>query len=283
MNYRHAYHAGNHADVLKHAVLALALDHLNHKDKPFCVLDAHAGVGLYDLRSTEAVKTGEWQTGFAMMKDRFSDDVEALFAPYRNAIDHVQRATGAHVYPGSPALSLALLRETDKLICNELHPEDHALLENAIGHDPRGRITQRDAVQSVKAELPPNPKRGLVLIDSPYEDKRETEYALKALSEGYRRFAAGVYLVWYPVKGAHFAEDFMAQATALAIPNMLSCELRVKESFDGGGLAGSGMVIVNPPYQFEDKLKVMLPALAQRLGVGKWGRGTVKWLTAPRS
>ncbi len=281
MNYRHAFHAGNHADVLKHSTLALVLAKLNQKEKPYRVLDVHAGVGLYDLRGVEAVRTGEWQSGIGKMAVAFAPEVEAVLAPYRAALQGVQALRGAHVYPGSPAIALQLMRAQDKLICNDLHPGEADLLRQALGGDERVRITERDAVHSVKAELPFDQRRGVVLIDPPYEDKRETEFVVRALREGVKRFANGVFLVWYPVKGEQFADDLVAAVAALGIPDVLRCELRVREAFDGGGLAGSGVLIVNAPYQLREKLVVLLPALAERLGVGSWGRGSVSDLTPP--
>jgi 23S rRNA (adenine2030-N6)-methyltransferase len=281
MNYRHAFHAGNHADVLKHIILALVLAKLNEKEKPYRVLDVHAGVGLYDLRGVEAVRTGEWQSGIGKMVEPFSAEVEGVLAPYRAALHGVQSALGAHVYPGSPAIALQLMRVQDKMICNDLHPGEVELLHNAVGGDQRVRITQRDAVHAVKAELPFDQRRGLVLIDPPYEDKRETEFVMRALREGVKRFANGVFLVWYPVKGEAFADELVAAVAGLGVPNIVRCELRIRESFEGGGLAGSGVLIVNPPYQLRGKLELLLPALAERLGVGTWGRGSVSDLTLP--
>jgi 23S rRNA (adenine2030-N6)-methyltransferase len=279
MNYRHSFHAGNHADVLKHVVLALVLAKLNEKEKPYRVLDAHAGVGLYDLRGPEAVRTGEWQSGFGKMAAPFSADIEEVLAPYRKALAKIQTIHGAHIYPGSPAIALELMREQDRLIANELHEGEAAQLSDTVGFDPRIRVTVRDFVISVKADLPFDQRRGLVLIDPPYEDKRETEYVVRALRQGVKRFATGVFIVWYPVKGARFAEDFIGAVAQLGIANTLSCELRIKESFDGGGLAGSGLLIVNPPFQLREKLEILLPALAERLGIGTWGKGSVTEVT----
>jgi 23S rRNA (adenine2030-N6)-methyltransferase len=281
MNYRHSYHAGNHADVLKHVILALVLAKLNEKQKPYRVLDVHAGAGLYDLRGPEAVRTGEWQSGVGKMAAPFSIEVEAALAPYRDALGRIQKTHGAHVYPGSPAIALELMREQDRLIANDLHDSEAALLADVLGFDPRVKVTVLDFVTSVKAELPFDQRRGLVLIDPPYEDKRETEFVVRALREGIKRFATGVFLVWYPVKGTQFAEDFLKAVLQLGIGNMLRCEMRVRESFDGGGLAGSGVLVVNPPYQLREKLEILLPALAERLGIGTWGRGSVSEVTLP--
>jgi 23S rRNA (adenine2030-N6)-methyltransferase len=281
MNYRHSFHAGNHADVLKHVILALVLAKLNEKDKPYRVLDAHAGTGLYNLRGPEAVRTGEWQSGIGKMAEHFSPEVEAVLAPYREAVARIQKVHGLHVYPGSPAIALELMRDQDRLICNDLHEGEAEVLSNALGFDPRVNITVRDFVTSVKAELPFDQRRGLVLIDPPYEDKRETEFVVRALREGVKRFTTGVFLVWYPVKGAQFAEDFIKAVAQLGIENTIRCELRIKEAFDGGGLAGSGVLVVNPPYQLREKLEILLPALAERLGIGTWGRGSVSDVTPP--
>jgi 23S rRNA (adenine2030-N6)-methyltransferase len=281
MNYRHSFHAGNHADVLKHIILAMVLAKLNEKDKPYRVLDAHAGTGLYNLRGLEAVRTGEWLSGIGKMVERFSGEVEGVLAPYREAVARIQKIHGSHVYPGSPAIALELMRDQDRLICNDLHEGEAELLHEALGLDPRVKITVRDFVTSVKAELPFDQRRGLVLIDPPYEDKRETEFVARALREGVKRFTTGVFLVWYPVKGAQFAEDFIRSVAQLGIENTIRCELRIKEAFDGGGLAGSGVLVVNPPYQLREKLEILLPALAERLGVGTWGRGSVSDVTLP--
>jgi 23S rRNA (adenine2030-N6)-methyltransferase len=281
MNYRHSFHAGNHADVLKHTILALVIAKLSEKEKPYRILDVHAGAGLYDLRGPEAVRTGEWQSGIGKLAERFSDEVEGVLAPYRDAVAQVQKIHGTHVYPGSPAIALELMRNQDRLICNDLHGGEAELLSDALGFDPRVKITVRDFVTSVKAELPFDQRRGLVLIDPPYEDRRETEFVVRALREGVKRFTTGVFLVWYPVKGARFAEEFIESVAQLGFENILRCELRIKEAFDGGGLAGSGLLVVNPPFQLREKLEILLPALAERLGIGTWGRGSVSDVTLP--
>jgi 23S rRNA (adenine2030-N6)-methyltransferase len=282
MNYRHAFHAGNHADVLKHAVLARVLWHLRKKEKPFCVLDAHAGRGGYDLQALEAQKTAEWQSGIGLLDKGFAGEVEAILEPYRAAVSALNPDGGLRYYPGSPALVQQGLRAGDRLIANELHPVDFAALAENFAGDRRVRVTAVDALLAVKAELPFPQRRGLVLLDPPFEVKDETARTMQAVAEGVRRFATGIFMIWYPVKGVQFAEDFLDTAQALGIANMLASELRVKEAFDAGGLAGSGLVIINPPYGLHDELQILLPALAERLGVGQWGRGTVNWLTPPK-
>lgn len=282
MNYRHAFHAGNHADVLKHIVLSRVIEYFKLKDKPFAVLDAHAGIGAYDLEGIQAFKTGEWQGGIGKMNAAFSPEVEMLLAPYRAVLAAMNSAGNTRFYPGSPEVALRLLRLSDRLTANELHPEDVEILRDNYRHDSRVRVTSRDAAASLKAELPFAQKRGLVLIDPPFEVLDESERVAVALKQGHRRFAVGTYLVWYPVTTEEFATKFLDTISALALPNMLHVELRVKAAFERGGLSGSGMIIINPPWTLEAEMKVLLPALAERLGLGTWGRGRVEWLTPPK-
>lgn len=281
MNYRHAFHAGNHADVLKHAVLARIVDLLKAKEKPFAFLDAHGGIGAYDLEGPQALKTGEWQGGVGKMTAVFDSAVETILAPYRGVISKMNAEGGQRFYPGSPKLVLDLLRKSDRLIANELHPEDVETLRDVLKSDRRARITSVEAMQAVKAELPFAERRGLVLIDPPYEVLDETERTVKMLAFGHRRFATGVFVVWYPVTTEEFAAKFLDAVSTLALPNMLQIEVRVKAAFARGGLAGSGMIIVNPPFGLEADLRLLGPALAQRLALGEWGRSTTNWLTPP--
>jgi 23S rRNA (adenine2030-N6)-methyltransferase len=281
MNYRHAYHAGNHADVLKHAVLARVIEHMKKKAKPFRVIDAHAGVGLYDLAGIEAGKTGEWQRGIGMLSEPLSSEAEALLAPYRKVIADLNPQGGVRVYPGSPELALRLMREGDGLIANELHPQDAIALERHFIHDRRAEVISMDAETCLKARLPPPERRGVILIDPPYEVKDEAEKALRMLAQGLRRFAQGIYLVWYPLKADTTAETILAGVAGLNVPASLKVEIRVREAFTGGGLAGSGIAILNAPYKLDDELRVLVPALAGRLGLGDWGQGTVEWLVKP--
>jgi 23S rRNA (adenine2030-N6)-methyltransferase len=280
MNYRHAFHAGNHADVLKHVVMARILTLLKKKDKPFRSFDAHAGIGVYALDGAEALKTNEWHGGIAKMEAPFAPAVEELLAPYRSIMAALNPDGGLRFYPGSPEIIARLSRAEDRFTLNELHPLDFDLLKGRYGHDIRAGVSGIDATVLMKAALPPPERRGLVLIDPPYEVKTERELAMQALQFGHRRFATGVFMIWYPVKGARFAEDLCAAFQALRIPSMLRLELRVRESFDGGGLAGSGLIIVNPPFGLEEELRVLGPALAERLGIGTWGKATVDWLVA---
>ena len=281
MNYRHAFHAGNHGDVLKHIVLARALSLMVAKDKPLAVLDAHAGIGRYDLSGVQATKTGEWQSGVAKLDDDFATDVEAVLEPFRNILAMLNLDGDGRYYPGSPEIILRMMRSTDRLIANELHPVDATELAENYAADKSVMVKQLDYVQAIKSELPFRERRGLVLIDPPFEVLDETLRTALALEFGYRRMATATFMIWYPVTTEEFATQFVDTMKALKIPNMLWCELRIKAAFAQGGLSGSGLIIINPPWTLENDLRILLPALAERLGLGEWGRGQVDWLTPP--
>ena len=282
MNYRHAYHAGSHADVLKHAVLARVLEHLKKKDKPFRAVDAHAGIGVYALDGIEAGKTGEWESGIGKMAEAFAPEIEALLAPYRGAIAALNPAGGVARYPGSPELIVRLMRQQDRLIANELHPDDCAALGWHFRGDRRVTVTGLDAESCVKANLPPPERRGLILIDPPYEELNEAERALRMLAQGHRRFAGGIFMLWYPVKDDNLAQGIVESCAKLGLPGTLKVEMRIREAFKGGGLAGSGLVIVNPSWQLDGELRLLVPALASRLGLGNWGHAAIDWLVPPK-
>ncbi len=281
MNYRHAFHAGNHGDVLKHIVMTRIIDYLKQKEAPFRVFDAHAGAGVYALDGVEAGKTREWEGGIGKMAAPFNAEVEALLAPYRGVIAKLNPDGGVLRCPGSPEVISRLLRPQDKFTLNELHPEDYDTMKQRYYNDLRASITGIDAAVLMKANLPPPERRGLVLIDPSYELKNERELVLEALTFGHRRFANGVFLIWYPVKGVDYAEQFCAAFKQLGIGPLVKIELRVREAFDGGGLAGSGLLVLNPPWTLEEEMKVLGPALASRLGIGDWGRTDVEWLVPP--
>lgn len=281
MNYRHAYHAGNHADVLKHAVLARLLEHMKKKDKSFRVIDAHAGIGVYDLAGIEAGKTGEWEGGIGKLAEPLDAEVEALLAPYRAVIAAMNPDGTLRHYPGSPELALRLMRGNDRLVANELHPQDAVTLERQYLHDQRCDVTSMDAETCLKAKLPPPERRGVILIDPPYEVKTEAEKTVRMLEQGVRRFAQGVFVVWYPLKADQTAETVLSGIRDIGLPGTLKAELRVREAFSGGGLAGSGLAILNAPWKLDEELKLLVPALAKRLGLGNWGQGEVAWINRP--
>ncbi len=272
MNYRHAYHAGNHADVVKHIVVARLIEHLKKKEKGFLFLDAHAGIGVYDLASAEAVKTGEWRGGLGKWFDEagaavpFDDAVEALIAPWRAAVAAVNSGDGLRRYPGSPMIAGALLRPQDRLALNELHPQDVDVLRSNFAGEPRVRVSAVDAAEAIRAALPPPTRRGLVLIDPPYEHVDEAARAASMLASGLKRFATGVFALWHPVTGDGLDERLEAMVAGLEPGPTLRVALCVRRARAGGGLAGSGMIIVNPPWTLSDDLALILPALAARLG-----------------
>jgi 23S rRNA (adenine2030-N6)-methyltransferase len=286
MNYRHAYHAGNHADVLKHIVMMRAFTQLQKKDKPFLFLDAHAGIGRYALWGDEALKTLEWQDGVGRFYDPsgkpvlLSAECEALLAPWREAIAAVN-AIGQPLshYPGSPGFALAGLRQRDRALFNELNPEDHGRLAEFARGDERVKLTEGDAAIAVKAHLPPPERRGFILIDPPYEQEDEARRAVQMLREGYRRFATGAFALWYPVTGDGLSDGIVAEAKALGLARMLKVELWVREVAPEGGLAGSGLVLVNPPWPLADELAVLGPALSDRLRQNDGARWSLDWLT----
>jgi len=272
MNYRHAFHAGNFADVMKHAVLARIIEHLKGKPAPFRVLDLHAGTGLYDLTAAEAERTGEWRDGVGRLyrngsceADPLPGPAEALLAPWRKVLGSVN--DGAHLarYPGSPEFLRRLSRDEDRLVFNELHPEDYASLKERFRREERARVTNMDAWVAAKALLPPAERRGLVLMDPPYEAADEVLRALAGLQEAHRRFATGVFCLWYPVKAQADANALARRAAALNLPKMLRAEMSVRRADRGDRLNGSGLLLVNPPWTLEAELSVLLGALAERL------------------
>lgn len=287
MNYRHVYHAGNHADVLKHIVMLRAFLHLQKKDKPFLFLDAHAGTGLYALWGDEALKTLEWQDGVGRFYDPAGKAVplpaeaETLIAPWRHVIAAVNSAGQplSH-YPGSPGFALDILRPGDRVVLNELHPDDHGKLADFAQRDRRVMLVEGDAAIAVKAHLPPSERRGFILIDPPYEREDEARRAVQMLRDGHRRFATGAFALWYPVTGDGLSDLLVKEAQALALPKMLKAELLVRAAVPDGGLAGSGLILVNPPWPLADDLATLGPALCGRLRQSDGARWSLDWLSA---
>jgi 23S rRNA (adenine2030-N6)-methyltransferase len=259
MNYRHAFHAGNHADCLKHALLLLLLDALRRKATPFAVLDTHAGRGIYDLSADEAARTGEAARGAL----RLMGVTEGPLAPFLAAL----RAQGFPArYPGSPALVRAALRPGDRLACCELHPEDHAALRAHFARDGQVAVHRRDAWEAIGALTPFPEKRGLVLIDPPFEQEEEFARLVTAIAEVNRRFRAGIVAAWYPVKHRAPVRDFHDALRATGVRDMVAAEMWLREPTDPRRLNGSGVLVVNPPYGFEPAAEAVLGALLPRLG-----------------
>ena len=275
MNYRHTYHAGNFADVVKHAVLALILAHLKRKDAPFFVLDSHAGIGAYDLAAAEAEKTGEWRAGIGRLLAEPSPPEE--LADYLAAVRRLNPEGGLRWYPGSPALAALLTRPQDRLAFVELHPDDQGALRRRFSRDHRIGIHHGDGYAALKGLLPPPERRGLVLIDPPYEAGDETALLRQGLADALKRWRGGVYVIWYPIKRRSVVDRFHADLAMLGPPPTLVAEITLRQDRDGERLAGSGLAIVNPPWQLDRALATLLPRLAAILPPGE-GRHRLEWL-----
>mgnify|MGYP000754142473 CR=1 FL=1 len=279
MNYRHIYHAGNFADVLKHAVLARLITYLKQKDKAFRVIDTHAGIGLYDLSSSEAQKTGEWLGGIGRLMDAdLPADVKMLLEPYLDAVRSLNPEKGLTLYPGSPKLTRMLMREQDRLSALELHPEDCETLQSLFVGDYQVRVTELDGWLALGAHLPPKEKRGLVLVDPPFEIEGEYDRLVDGLVKAYKRFPGGTYCLWYPMKKGAPIAGFYEDLKATGIAKMLCAELTVKSDRETTGLNGSGLIVVNPPFTLKDELNVLLPTLKQLLAVDRFASARSFWL-----
>ncbi|KMK52001.1 ribosomal RNA large subunit methyltransferase J [[Actinobacillus] muris] len=276
LSYRHSFHAGNHADVLKHTVLTLILQALKQKEKGFFYLDTHAGVGRYSLLSAEAEKTGEYIEGIARLWDR--NDLPAEIQPYLDEVKKINKGQ-LRFYTGSPLLAVQQLRPQDRALLTELHPNDFPLLRNEFAKTPNVVTKRENGFQQLKSALPPKEKRGLVLIDPPYELKDDYELVVKAIVEGYKRFATGVYAIWYPVVLRQHTKRIVRGLQETGIRKILQIELAVRPDSDQRGMTASGMIVINPPWQLETQMKNCLPYLTQVLvpeGTGSW---QVSWIT----
>ncbi len=278
MNYRHAFHAGNFADVFKHALLARILTHLAQKETPFRYMDTHAGIGLYSLAWDEAKRTGEADGGVRAYDNAERQGALAeLFAPYDRALA-AARAASRQGYPGSPMVASSLLRRQDKLSLAELHPEDARALLKRMAHDRRATIREMDGWQALKAWLPPPERRGVVLVDPPFEAADEFSRMAGALADAYRRWPTGMFAVWYPIKDWRETDRFRRAVAALAIPKTLRLELTVDADAPNGRFAGTGLIVVNPPWTLKDEAAQMLPWLARVLGQGRRTGTVAEWL-----
>jgi len=263
LSYRHAFHAGNHADVLKHSTQVLILEYLKKKDKPFWYIDTHAGAGVYSLASAEAQKNAEFAGGIERLWHDAARPAE--LAAYFDAIAAFNPDGRLRNYPGSPGFAAQLLREQDRLRLFELHPQDHAALSAYLARDRRVLISASDGFNGLKALLPPPPRRALVLIDPPYELKEDYQRVVAALSDAQRRFANGIYLLWYPLLSRAEAQRLPEDLLALGLP-ALRAELQVGEPVGEFGMYGSGVFVINPPWMLADQLGQCLPAVCAALG-----------------
>jgi len=269
LSYRHAFHAGNHADVLKHCVLVQLLRHLNQKDKPYWFIDTHAGAGRYRLDSEHAKKNAEYLTGIHRLWTR--NDLPPLLADYVGQIRAFNPDGTLQHYPGSPLLAWHLMRPADRLRLFELHGSDYRLLEKTFTEttpeEHRAAIRQADGFLEIKSVLPPPPRRGLVLMDPAYEDKRDYLRVIAALKEGLNRFPTGSYMVWYPCLQRGDAMKLPEKLKKLPAKNWLHVALTVQKPAENGfGMHGSGLVILNPPWTLAASLKETMPYLSDALG-----------------
>ena len=254
LSYRHSFHAGNHADVLKHTVQSLIIEALKEKDKPFLYLDTHAGAGRYQLSGEHAERTGEYLEGIARIWQQ--DDLPAELQPYIGVINHFNRSGQLRYYPGSPLIARQLLREQDSIQLTELHPSDYPLLRSEFQKDSRARVEKSDGYQQLKAKLPPVSRRGLVLIDPPYEIK--SDYQAGVLRSQIKRM--------------------IKDLEATGIRKILQIELAVRPDSDQRGMTASGMIVINPPWKLEAQMNNVLPWLHKKLVPAGTGHTTVSWI-----
>jgi 23S rRNA (adenine2030-N6)-methyltransferase len=278
MNYRHAFHAGGFADVIKHIVLVRILLYLQEKPAAFRVIDTHAGAGLYDLEGDEARRGGEWLTGIArIMQARFSESALPLIKPYLDIVRAFNPDHALKAYPGSPLIARALLRPQDRLTVCELEPSARRKLIDALRRDAQARVVDLDGWTALPAFVPPNERRGLVLIDPAFEQTDEFERLAERFAAAHAKWPTGSYLLWYPAKSRRATDDLarrVAQAAATVKPagKCLRLEFSVAPQTADAQLASSGLLIVNPPWTLQGELKTILPELEKPLGQGGAGR-----------
>ncbi len=277
MNYRHAFHAGGFADVIKHIVLVRILLHLQDKPAAFRVIDTHAGAGRYDLTSDEGRRGGEWTTGIArLMQARFSEPVAALLAPYLDIVRAFNPQRDLAAYPGSPLIARALLRPQDRLVACEIEPQARKRLIEALRRDPQGRVVDLDGWVALLAFVPPQERRGLVLIDPPFEAKDEFDRLANGFHQAFGKWPSGSYVLWYPVKSRRATDEFARRVAdsigAAADGKLMRLEFSVAPISAEGTLTSAGLLVVNPPWTLAAELKAILPELVRPLGQGGAGR-----------
>jgi 23S rRNA (adenine2030-N6)-methyltransferase len=280
MNYRHAFHAGNFADVVKHAVLVRILLGFRNKPAAFRVIDTHAGAGIYDLASPEASRSREWEGGIQrLFTTPASAAVKPLLAPYLHLVAELNSANRGRVavYPGSPAIVRTHLRSADRLIACELEPTAAAGLTRQVGGDRRVKVIAIDGWTALKAYVPPPERRGLVLVDPPFEASDEFQKLARGLEGAHRKWPTGIYLAWYPIKNRLGPDELARRLKRTGIAKILRVEVNVAPLAETGRLAGCGLVVINPPWTLADELALLLPELAHLLG-SKTGTHRLDWL-----
>jgi len=277
LSYRHIYHAGNHADILKHIVVSEICKHLIKKDAPFFYLDTHAGIGKYALDSDKAQKNKEYQSGIARLfeEKNLPEPIEALLDIVRD----MNPNNSLTYYPGSPKIVDYYVRQKDKLHLCELHPNDYPILAALFPNKRKANVVKDNGFDAVKAMLPPPQKRGFVLMDPPYEVKKDYQYVVQALIDGIKRFPQGTYAIWYPVLGRKQANDLLKAVESTKIRNVLLLEMNIRDTEKERGMAGSGMIIVNPPWTLEKEANQFLPVLTKLLAEDDQANYQVQWIT----
>jgi 23S rRNA (adenine2030-N6)-methyltransferase len=269
MNYRHAFHAGNFADVVKHAVLALLIERLKEKETAFRIIDTHAGVGLYDLTSDAASRTGEWRQGIGRLFSASLDpSLETLLQPYFTALRIASGEGSLHHYPGSPLIARHLLRPQDRLTAVELHPEDAEALRELFAGDHHVKTIELDGWLALRSFVPPKERRGIVLTDPPFEERDDFGKLVTGLAAAHRRWPTGIYALWYPVKDLIAIDRFRKELVATGIRRLVRAELYIRDRGTSGRFNGTGLIICNPPWKFEETLKAFLTGLLPHLADG---------------
>ncbi|AKO45823.1 23S rRNA (adenine(2030)-N(6))-methyltransferase RlmJ [[Haemophilus] ducreyi] len=277
LSYRHSFHAGNHADVVKHIVQLLILQSLKQKDKGFLYLDTHAGVGRYSLFSAESEKTGEYLAGIARLWQRIDLPEEIAF--YIEELKKVNKGEKLRYYAGSPLLAVNQLRPQDRAILTELHPHDFPLLRQEFAKKENVITKRENGFQQLKAALPPKERRGFILIDPPYELKEDYEQVVSAVQAGYNRFTTGIYAIWYPIVRRQHTKRIIRGLCDSGIRKILQIEFAVRPDSDQRGMTASGMIVINPPWQLASQMQKILPYLTEVLvpeGTGSW---VVDWIS----
>lgn len=279
MNYRHAFHAGNFADVLKHAVLARIVRYLRQKEGAFRVIDTHAGPGAYDLAGEQAQKTGEWRGGIGRVADApLPKQAAELLEPYLSVVRGLNPQGRIATYPGSPLLVRRLLRPRDRLTAIELHPEDAEELRKLFADDFQTRVIHLDGWLALGAQVPPKEKRGLVLVDPPFEQAEDWDRLLAGLLQARKRWPGGTYALWYPIKDRAAVARFRQQLAQAQIAKILDISLEVGMAPGETRLAGCGMAVINPPYTLEAEMRTLLPVLCGLLATGSSASYRLEWL-----
>jgi len=281
MNYDHAFHAGNFADVHKHVVLTRILAYLRQKPQAFRVIDTHAGCGRYDLFGAQAERAQEWRGGIGRIFTELrrntyaetapahdaaqNDSAAVLLAPYLDAVAALNPDGALHTYPGSPLIALALMRRQDRLIACERELRVATLLRAALKGEPRAKVLGLDGWMALNANVPPKERRGVVLIDPPYEESADFSRLSASLAQAYGKWPTGIYLLWYPIKERDAPDALARRLRKLALPKILRCEITIGAPRADAGLIGSGLIVVNPPYILQNELRIILPVLGRFL------------------